>query len=189
MSSKKEPVNTDMFVTRPPWESPVAFRTRYTHVSRLVDPGLTCPDTPEDRRTKSEFVDECDINKIMARYRRTGILPENARAAAVRYGDFSQIPDFMEMQEKIIAANELFMALPAEVRKQFDNDPGQFIAAADTQEGREVMVKLGLGAERVSSPQEPPKGSAPASAGQAETGGTEPPVAGDKPASPTKSVK
>lgn len=144
------------------------FRTRFHETPRVQ---LVCPDTPEDRRTKSEFADECDINKIMARYKRTGVLPEFAQKAAARFGDFSQVPTFTEMQEKIIAANELFLALPAAVRKQFDNDPGQFIAASESQEGRELLVKLGLGKAKESQP----PGSAPrSSAGQAEPDGAEP---------------
>jgi len=126
------------------------FVTRFTATAR---PQIAC--TMEERRTKSEFAPECDINLIMARYKKTGILPESAMAAAARYGDFSQLPDFMEMRHKIIAAEELFAALPAEVRKQFNNDPAEFIDSAETKEGRALMVKLGLGAKPVSDPQEP----------------------------------
>lgn len=130
------------------------FHTRFAAPKH---PPLLC--TMEERRTKSEFKDECDINLIMARYRKTGVLPESALSAAARYGDFSQVPDFMEMRHKIIAAEEVFAALPAEVRKQFNNDPGAFIDAADTVEGRALMVKLGLGPEAPSSPQERPSSS------------------------------
>ena len=133
------------------------FRTRFDE--SLKQP-VMC--TEEEKRTKSEFADECDINKIMARYRRTGVLPESAKAAAARFGDFSQVPSFMEMQEKILAANELFSALPAVVRKQFDNDPGTFLAAADTKEGRELLVRLGLGAEPA---KDAPKGESSAEGG------------------------
>lgn len=133
------------------------FRTRFDGDLRKARPVIAC--TLEERRTKSEFLEECDINRIVAKYKKTGVLPESARAAAAQYGDFSQTPDFMEMQHKIIAANELFAALPAAVRRQFDNDPGQFIAASETEEGRQLMVKLGLGEEAGvkpdSSPQEP----------------------------------
>jgi len=129
------------------------FVTRFT---RSAHPKIAC--TMEERRTKSEFKDECDINLIMARYKKTGILPQSALSAAAQYGDFSQLPDYMEMRHKIIAAEELFAALPSDVRKQFDNDPGLFIDAADTPEGRALMIKLGLGKKPdkpVSSPQEP----------------------------------
>jgi len=118
-------------------------------------PKVIC--TAAEGRTKPEFEAECDMNRIMERYKRTGQLPESALRAAARYGDFSQVPDFMEMQEKLIAANELFAALPAAVRKQFDNDPGQFVAASETEEGRALMVKLGLGKEGSQPPRQPLK--------------------------------
>lgn len=166
--------------------SPVPFRTRFTAIYDSVRPTVRCLDTPEDRRTKSEFAQDCDINRIVARYKKTGVLPESARAAALRYGDFSQIPDFREMQEKIIAAHEVFAALPAEVRKQFDNDPGAFIDASQTREGRELMVKLGLGAEKPAdgvsdAPGGSPKASS-ASAGQAVPSSQKKVVKGDEPA-------
>lgn len=132
------------------------FLTRFNAHPR---PLIMCTD--EERKTKSEFADECDINLIMARYRKTGQLPVNAKAASLRYGDFSQVPDFMQMQDKILAAHELFEALPATVRKQFDNNPGEFIAAAHTKEGRELLVKFGLGADTASPASSEPAGGQP----------------------------
>lgn len=116
------------------------FNTRF---NRTAKPVITC--TEEERRTKSEFTDDSDINKIMARYKKTGVFPEAFKAGVAQYGDFSEIPTFMEMQNKVIAAQELFLALPAKVRRTFNNDPGEFIAAAETKEGRELLVSLGLG--------------------------------------------
>lgn len=142
------------------------FRTQYDTPPRV---GVAC--TMEERRTKSEFAEDCDINILMARYRKTGVLPDAAKAAAARYGDFTQVPTFEEMQQKLIAASELFAALPAKVRRQFGNDPGEFISAAQTPEGRELLISLGLGAEKAPESSEPPSPSpaapAPSAAGQA----------------------
>lgn len=134
------------------------FRTQFDTPPRIK---VLC--TEEEKKTKSEFQDDTDINKIMARYKKTGMLPV-ARAAAQRFGDFSQVPSFTEMQHKIIAAHEMFDALPAVVRRQFGNDPGAFLAAADTQEGRELLKKLGLGAEV--EPEPTPSPAAPVAGGQ-----------------------
>lgn len=120
------------------------FRTRFS--DRVSHP-VVC--TMEERRTKSEFADDCDINKIMSRYRQTGILPESSKAALAQYGNFDQIPSFHEMQDRVLAAHELFSSLPAHVRKEFDNDPGRFIDSSQTAEGMALMVKLGLATERV----------------------------------------
>lgn len=114
----------------------------YTRFRRPPEVTLSCP--AEERMTKSEFKDDCDINKIIARYQRTGQLPDNAKAAAARYGDFSEVPPYQEMLDRIRAADELFAALPAKVRKEFDNDAGNFIRATQTVEGMKILHDLGL---------------------------------------------
>lgn len=158
------------------------FRTRF---SERVSPLVIC--STEEGKTKSEFMDECDINKIMARYRRTGVLPESARMAAARYGDFSAVPSFMEMQDKILAANELFAALPAAVRKQFDNDPHEFLAASHTEEGQELLIKLGLGKEEIPAPQGGVPSPAAGVAAKGDSGKSEPVV--EPPKGESKSTK
>lgn len=120
--------------------STVKVRSRFSPRVRV---GVAC--TEAERMTKSEFAPDCDINLIMARYKKTGKLPESAMAAQARFGDFSQVPTFQEMQDKVIAAHDMFAALPAHVRKEFDNDPASFISAADSPEGCQLLVKLGLG--------------------------------------------
>jgi len=160
------------------------FKTRFDTPAEVV---VLC--TEEERMTKSEFADECDINAIMDRYQKKRELPESARSAAARFGDFSQVPTFAEMQEKIIAANEMFMSLPATVRKLFDNDPGEFVAAADSDEGRKYLVKLGLGNDSVLDSPESPRSGSLSPDGQSEGAGTEPAPEGAKPSSTTKKVK
>lgn len=125
------------------WRSVVKVRAAW---DPRVSVKLEIP-SDEKRLVDSSFKAESDINTIVARYRKTGVLGDEARRAAAQYGDFSAVPTFAEMQEKVIAANALFAALPAVVRKQFDNDPGAFLRASETAEGRELMVKLGLGKE------------------------------------------
>lgn len=108
---------------------------------------------------------ESDINLIVARYKKTGVLPGAARAAAARYGDFSQVPDFAEMQIRVMAASEMFAALPAKVRRVFNNDPSEFLAAASTPEGVELLKTLGLG-----NPDAAPAPSVPAPAPVVDAG-------------------
>lgn len=126
---------------------------------------------PALRRTKSEFKEECDVNNIIAKYRSSGVLPESSRAAAMRYGDFSQTPTFQEMHNKVIDARLMFAGLPAAVRDKYGNDPGLFLADTQTEEGQRLLVKHGLAVERKKAPSSQPSSS---SAGQAESAGTEP---------------
>lgn len=93
-------------------------------------------------RTKQSFKKECDINVLMARYVRNGVLPQNVGNA--RYGDFMEAPDFLEGQRLIKDAEAQFMALPAKVRDRFKNDTAKFLEfVADTKNYDEAR-SLGL---------------------------------------------
>lgn len=111
---------------------------------RLVRDNRSIRFDRETRRTKSEFKDDTDINQIVAKYRRTGILPVSAHASAARYGDFSQIPDYAEMLLRVHAAEDLFNALPSIIRKKFDNNPQEFIKAVQSGSENELVERLGL---------------------------------------------
>jgi phage internal scaffolding protein len=116
-------------------------------------------DFPDDGMTKQEFAEECDINSLMARYQKTGMLPGSDRRPM--YGDFSNLPDFMEAQEILRSANEAFMALPAVVRRQFDNDPALFVAFAEDEKNIDQLRLWGL-AEPLVAPEAPEPALEPA---------------------------
>nr|QJB19123.1 MAG: internal scaffolding protein [Microvirus sp.] len=80
----------------------------------------------EPSLTQQEFAAECDVNTIMARYVSTGTIPVYADRQPF-YVDNIGMPTFQEMQNTLISASEAFMALPANVRKEFDNDPAKFV--------------------------------------------------------------
>lgn len=79
-------------------------------------------------RTKQEFKEDCDINVIINRFTRTGVIPVGN--AAPRYLDCRAIPDFQTMQHIMHEAQAAFMRLPANVRKEFDHDPRAFVEFA-----------------------------------------------------------
>lgn len=83
-----------------------------------------------------------DINAIIARYRKTGILPVNNRTPT--YGDFSAVEDFLQAQNTYLRAKQQFDALPARLRSQLQNDPARFLDWITKDENREEAVKLGL---------------------------------------------
>lgn len=93
-----------------------------------------------ETRTKQSFREECDINRIMARYLRSGVLPPGVGVG--RYGDFSAVTDFHEAQQIIKEAEAQFASMPAKVRDRFKNDPGVFLAfvgdPANAKEAREL---------------------------------------------------
>lgn len=99
------------------------FRTRYSEPYKVAKSF-----EGEESRTKQSFKDECDINNLMARYEKTGQLPALA-AAQPQYGDFADVPTFMEACQIVQKAEEQFAALPAEVRAECANNPAIFLQA------------------------------------------------------------
>lgn len=92
--------------------------------------------------TKQSFKEDCDINTIMERYTRTGVLPDNTRQSA--FGDFVDAPSFQEALDIVRYSNEQFEALPAKVREEFQNDPGRFLAFAEDEANAERLADLGF---------------------------------------------
>jgi hypothetical protein len=105
--------------------------------------------------TRQEFADECDVNNVMAQYEKTGILPANMNGNVPQYLDVTGIPDFRASLDFLNEATTAFMALPAVVRKEFDNDPAKFIDYAQDENNLPQMRKWGLAPEEL--PEPPPQ--------------------------------
>lgn len=115
-------------------------------------------------RTKQSFKAECDINTIIDRYLKTGVL-EYANKNEPRYGDVTGI-EYQDAMQKVAAAKTLFNELPAGVRDRFDNEPALFLDFVQDDANREEAEKLGL-----LKPQEPPPPARRAGEGAPEAGG------------------
>lgn len=98
--------------------------------------------TPEETRTKQSHKDECDINNIMARYRRTGLI-EAVNRNQPRYADVTGL-EFRSAMEMVAQAQQLFEDMPSSVRKRFGNDPAAFLDFVNDPENRPEAVRLGL---------------------------------------------
>lgn len=92
--------------------------------------------------TKQSFKDECDINQIMAKYQKTGLINHFQKNQA-QYG-FAPAVDFRTALELVDKAERQFEELPSSIRKRFDNDPGQFLAFCEDPANRSEMAVLGL---------------------------------------------
>lgn len=97
---------------------------------------------PDEGVAKQSFKDECDINNIVAKFLKTGQLPENVRMP--QSGDFTGITDFQTAMNMVIEAQDAFMAFPAEVRARFANDPQRMMDFLGDENNREEAIKLGL---------------------------------------------
>ncbi len=119
---------------------------------------------PDDGRAKQAFRDECDINKIMAKYVKTGAVSHMNRFAG-EYG-FATSVDFHEAMNVVSQGESMFAELPAVVRGRFNNDTALFLEFVQDPENVEEMVSLGLArsTEAVLPPiveEQPPAGDLP----------------------------
>jgi len=93
--------------------------------------------------TKQSFAKECNINNIMARYEKTGIV-EHVMEMPGQFGDVSEPLEYQEALNKVNAARSLFDSLPAQVRAKFDNEPFLFLEFAQNPENYGKLVEMGL---------------------------------------------
>jgi len=100
--------------------------------------------------TQQHFKDEVDINNIMKRAESTGIIgdPSGIATRQAFYDDFSTGFDFQQCQNAIIAANDAFMSIPADIRHRFHNSPHEFVKFIQDPQNHREAVKLGLMTER-----------------------------------------
>lgn len=95
-----------------------------------------------ESRAKQQFRDEVNVNSIMAKYEKTGVLP-TINALDPKYGFVPSI-NFHEAMNEIKAAQETFSKLPANVRKEFDNDPQMLVEFMSDESNYEKAIELGL---------------------------------------------
>lgn len=93
--------------------------------------------------TQQHLKDECDVNSILEKYRRTGYIG-NINSRQPIGGDFSQLQDFKQNLDMVKEAHNMFESLPAHVRKRFANDPANLIDFVNDSQNYDEAVKLGL---------------------------------------------
>lgn len=138
---------------------------------------------PDEGRTKQSFKQECDINHIMARYVKTGII-EFTNKHAPQYGDVTGL-DFREGIQVVAAARSMFEEMPSHLRARFYNNPEVFLDFVNNPANREEARKLGL-LKREARSATPVPGKEAAPHGAASTASAEgvKGAKGDKPSTP-----
>lgn len=116
-------------------------RSPYNYDTKAAsdESGLKCEDPS---LTQQQFKEETDINYIVDTYTRTGVLPHTI--GTPQFGDFTGAQDYHSSVNQVIAAQQSFMALPAQLRSRFDNDPGQLLDFLADGDNRDEAIKLGL---------------------------------------------
>lgn len=134
----------------------VLFRRPYDGERYRVSKIFTKPSL-----TKQADLESCDINRIVNKFMRTGVV-DHLNNKQLRYLDCVNVTNYNDAINIVRNAQEIFDALPAAVRRRFDNDPALFLSAFEDPDMREELSELGLLEPRAEeSPQATPEPVAP----------------------------
>lgn len=156
------------------------FRTYHDGIQKTISDAsatdFTVPDDDADYHPSRSLTNQSDtldsdINNIMARYLKTGLVPQSL--AKPFFGDASALPSFMEAQQILIDANLAFEALPAKIRDRFNNSPAKFLEFMGDEDNKSEALALGLlkpedEALPEAPPKEPAKGKASSAPSEAQ---------------------
>ena len=84
---------------------------------------------PAETMTEQSHKKLCDINNIMARYTKSGVLDHVRRFEPV-YSDVTE-GDYLEAMNRVAAAKTMFEELPSTIRRHFGDDVATFLAFCD----------------------------------------------------------
>ena len=104
-----------------------------------TEAGLLCDD---DSLTQQQFKDEADINTIVDRFMKSGVLPNAVNMP--QYVDYEGVFDFQSAMNVVRQADENFMRLDAPVRARFNNSPQEFLEFFANPENTQEAIRLGL---------------------------------------------
>ncbi len=106
----------------------------------VVDHRIECV---TDGRTKQSEKDACDVNLIVAKFERTGLV-DHLAGGLPSFQDVSEIGDYRSAIENVRKVDEYFQGLPAAVRTRFDNDAASFMEYLESGGDEDDMRELGL---------------------------------------------
>lgn len=116
------------------------FRNQYS----FRDEHRTGWSSDKPSRTKQSFIDECDINSIMARYA-SGMGITHVNTAEPIYADVSNAPaDYASAFDMIQNAQKAFENLPSGIRKALDFNPANLEMFISNPANRQVCIDNGL---------------------------------------------
>lgn len=145
-------------------------RSKFTHIDSVVVPkGDKCFFQPQ-------FIQECDINNIVAKYKR-GETISHVTKARERYGNFDQFAGLADAYEPVLQANSAFESLPAELRNKFGNSPKSFLEFIDNPDNFKECVALGI---YDAPPKEEPVVTPPPASPASDAPPSDPPITSKK---------
>ncbi len=111
-------------------------------------------------RTKLSMQKECDINQIMAKYQKTGLIDHFAKHGG-DYG-FASAVSLHEAMNIVTKAEQMFDDLPSKARSRFEGDPARFLEFVQNPANQQEMFELGLSDKAPEKPVSVIESAAPA---------------------------
>lgn len=96
--------------------------------------------------TKQHHKNECDINKIMDKFQKTGATSHVSTHEAKYYENTDL--DYQTAVNIVTDSQRMFNDLPSSLRNKFQNDPAKFLRFVQNPENEAELIKLGLAHER-----------------------------------------
>lgn len=104
-------------------------------------------------RTLQSAANEADINVIVGRFMKSGVIPQVTAPPVSQ--DFADSFDFQSSMNLLVAAKNAFMQLPADIRTRFNNDPARYVEFVSDERNLDEMRKLGIANPVKEPPKEP----------------------------------
>jgi len=119
----------------------VFCRSAYNYDMDIVSDqtGLNCEDPS---LTQQQFKEEADINTIVDRFMKSGVLPTPVNMP--QYVDYEGVFDFQSAMNAVRAADENFMRMDAKIRARFNNSPQEFLEFFADANNKDEAIRLGL---------------------------------------------
>lgn len=97
-------------------------------------------------KTQQHFGPECDINVLVARYKKTGKIGGDNPKTPPQYIDTTAYTEksFEDSFNEVKQIQERFNTLPANIRAQFNNNPARLLAFLEDKRNYAAGVQMGL---------------------------------------------
>ncbi len=96
-------------------------------------------------RTKQSFAKDADINNILAKFLKTGVLGSGLVSERIgAFADVSSGDSYRNVLDKVAAAEASFMTLDSDVRFRFDNKVANVLDFLADPDNHDEAVELGL---------------------------------------------
>lgn len=103
--------------------------------------------------TKQANKDECDVNLILAKYQKTGIITHRQQFEP-QYDDATGV-DFQTAMNLVKSSEAMFNELPSSVRRQFRDSPIEFMNFVNDPANQDAMIEMGLATSNIEPAPEP----------------------------------